>query len=480
MRPVPRRLAFWTLIAHSPTHSFAMAVEMMDDARLEAGLEHCGEKERLTATAAHEDTGLSTPSREKDNKMRRRSIIWTLAFLLLFGLSLTSSVSPTRLLPSCRDSSHGISPEEGPRQAEADNRDAQESAFRNLLKNASPDVLHRLLHAYFPERYRHGVYESEDEALEAVRADDAPLATTMAQMAKRQDNDTDPPVDSTTVVVISTTTVDSEPDEPSATTAEPEPSDEPEPEPSDDAEPTADPEPTTEPTTEPTPEPTSDPEPTEDPDTTGNPGPEPTPDPEPTSDADPEPTPEPTAEPTPEPTPEPSPEPTPEPTPDPEPTVTLDPTTEPEPTADPTEDPEPTAEPSDDSEQDTTVIASPTTTGTSGEATSASTTPPQSQPDSSPSSVISTFVTFTTSTSSLSLGVSSGSSLSSTSVASSLSSASVFGSTSSVPLSLETPFSSRTIVEDTSMLRLPAVWPDSLVFSKHSTLDSIPAPTFEF
>lgn len=49
------------------------------------------------------------------------------------------------------------------------------------------DILHRLLHAYLPERYQHGIYASDHEALKAVRDNDPSLATALAQMVKRED-----------------------------------------------------------------------------------------------------------------------------------------------------------------------------------------------------------------------------------------------------------------------------------------------------
>lgn len=79
-----------------------------------------------------------------------------------------------------------------------------ESSFARLLNAVSPDSLHAALHRYFPG-YQHGVYASDHEALEAVHRVNAALATSLANLAKRQDggsNDTTarppPPRDTTT------------------------------------------------------------------------------------------------------------------------------------------------------------------------------------------------------------------------------------------------------------------------------------------
>ncbi|OTA61024.1 hypothetical protein K449DRAFT_66197 [Hypoxylon sp. EC38] len=66
-----------------------------------------------------------------------------------------------------------------------------DSTFSRLLSSASPQVLHEFLHAYFPSTYKHGIYDSDRSAMEAVHANDPELATSIVQLAKRQSgNDT--------------------------------------------------------------------------------------------------------------------------------------------------------------------------------------------------------------------------------------------------------------------------------------------------
>ncbi|EHK26148.1 uncharacterized protein TRIVIDRAFT_185573 [Trichoderma virens Gv29-8] len=56
------------------------------------------------------------------------------------------------------------------------------------LQKASPDLLHRLLHAYLPERYQHGVFPSDREAIDAIHENDPSVASAIVQIAKRQDD----------------------------------------------------------------------------------------------------------------------------------------------------------------------------------------------------------------------------------------------------------------------------------------------------
>ncbi|KAF9874819.1 hypothetical protein CkaCkLH20_07513 [Colletotrichum karsti] len=60
----------------------------------------------------------------------------------------------------------------------------------DLKDPAKVDLIHQLLHAYYPDRYQDGVYPSDKEAIEAAGADDAKLASALLQLAKRQDNTT--------------------------------------------------------------------------------------------------------------------------------------------------------------------------------------------------------------------------------------------------------------------------------------------------
>ncbi|EFX04707.1 hypothetical protein CMQ_1635 [Grosmannia clavigera kw1407] len=67
---------------------------------------------------------------------------------------------------------------------------ASASAFSRLLDAVSAESLHDLLHAYLPDTYKHGVYPSEKSALAALHRANAPLATSIVQLARRDTNAT--------------------------------------------------------------------------------------------------------------------------------------------------------------------------------------------------------------------------------------------------------------------------------------------------
>lgn len=67
---------------------------------------------------------------------------------------------------------------------------ASASSFARLLEAVSPEALHDLLHAYLPDTYKHGVYPSEKSALAALHRANAPLATSIVQLARRDTNAT--------------------------------------------------------------------------------------------------------------------------------------------------------------------------------------------------------------------------------------------------------------------------------------------------
>lgn len=64
------------------------------------------------------------------------------------------------------------------------------SSFSRLLEAVSPESLHDLLHEYLPDTYKHGVYPSEKHALEAIHRENAALATSIMQLARRDLNGT--------------------------------------------------------------------------------------------------------------------------------------------------------------------------------------------------------------------------------------------------------------------------------------------------
>ena len=111
-----------------------------------------------------------------ENMPSARNFILALLVGLLVTLGLASAVTPDR--QPCQDgeaNAYGdIEPEESP------------SSFSRLLSSASPEALHRFLHSHFPGTYRHGVFDSDQAAVEAIHVTDPELASSIVQLAKRQ------------------------------------------------------------------------------------------------------------------------------------------------------------------------------------------------------------------------------------------------------------------------------------------------------
>jgi len=216
--------------------------------------------QRSGSLPAREPSSQEDPPKEMMPSPRCLMLTVLVCFLATFGLAsvLHHSKGP------CLDGG-GRTGKEGTEAKLQVQDNASESGFSQLLRTASPDILHRLLHAYFPERYQDGVYPSDHDALVAVHRGNAPLATSLARLARRQDGGTN-----TTV----TSTPGSSSSPPSSTppptpTPDP-PAPDPDPSQSDDSgDSSASSTPPSNNTPDPTPKPTPDPTPTEEPNNSG-------------------------------------------------------------------------------------------------------------------------------------------------------------------------------------------------------------------
>ncbi|KAH0547966.1 hypothetical protein GP486_008293 [Trichoglossum hirsutum] len=65
--------------------------------------------------------------------------------------------------------------------------------FQSLLNSVPEDRLHAILHDYEPSRFKHGVFQEDRTAMEAVHRDNAAVATKLIRLAKRQSNTTSTP-----------------------------------------------------------------------------------------------------------------------------------------------------------------------------------------------------------------------------------------------------------------------------------------------
>ncbi|CAG8961836.1 hypothetical protein HYFRA_00014012 [Hymenoscyphus fraxineus] len=58
--------------------------------------------------------------------------------------------------------------------------------FRELLNSLDPSILHEILHEHLKEKYQHGVYQEDKKAMEVVHQQNAEVAITLIELAKRQ------------------------------------------------------------------------------------------------------------------------------------------------------------------------------------------------------------------------------------------------------------------------------------------------------
>ncbi|KAK8041190.1 hypothetical protein PG994_014197 [Apiospora phragmitis] len=98
---------------------------------------------------------------------------------LLLVLSVTLGLV-TAAIPGARNN-----PTEGQGQAIVDGHN---SGISKGLGSASPDTLHRLSHKCFPGSFQHGVFSSDEETVEALQSHDATIASSIVELARRQND----------------------------------------------------------------------------------------------------------------------------------------------------------------------------------------------------------------------------------------------------------------------------------------------------
>lgn len=181
----------------------------MPERQLEAGLSTTDQEKQALATVYSLSTTNSESQSQHRKKMPsvRRIILVTLA-LVFVTLGLASAVPAGAWSngPCEKHAGEGLQV-----QSEAGNDDS--STFSFLLNAASGEALHEVLHRYFPNRFKDGVYPSDKTAMEAVHREDPMLATSLVNLAKRQGGGNN----STTVATTAATTTPTTPVAPTTT-----------------------------------------------------------------------------------------------------------------------------------------------------------------------------------------------------------------------------------------------------------------------
>lgn len=149
------------------------------DGHLEAGLLKSTKGEKQTGYQDYSPLALKTKSKSKSNKMiyfRRALLVIVMGFILGLGVA---TARPGFI--NCQR--HPDNSKMAMAKAHGSNGELAEA-----LQKASPDLLHRLLHAYLPERYQHGVFATDKDAINAISERDPSVASAIVQIAKRQGN----------------------------------------------------------------------------------------------------------------------------------------------------------------------------------------------------------------------------------------------------------------------------------------------------
>jgi hypothetical protein len=117
---------------------------------------------------------------------RIQHLFFTLLILTLLGLTVVSASS-----------------NQGLRHATVAEAIAQEKLrFQELLDSVEPSSLHEVLHQHMKDKYKHGVYQEDKHAMEVVHQENADVAHSLIELAKRQNN--------TTAIVTTTATTSTE------------------------------------------------------------------------------------------------------------------------------------------------------------------------------------------------------------------------------------------------------------------------------
>lgn len=147
------------------------------DGHLEAGLFKSTQGEKQTGYRDYSPLALKTKT--KSNKMiyfRRALLVIVMGFVLGLGVA----TARPGLMNCQRHNEHS--------KMDLAKAHSSNGELAEALQKASPDLLHRLLHAYLPERYQHGVFATDKDAIDAISERDPSVASAIVQIAKRQDN----------------------------------------------------------------------------------------------------------------------------------------------------------------------------------------------------------------------------------------------------------------------------------------------------
>lgn len=144
-------------------YTMAPVVSSRHVCRLEAGLLPTPGEEKTTLAIYHRGSQDSEISGRPPTPTRRMALLRgavcavLVCFILGFSLTAAANIRPLTCSEEDCDIFHNKAP-----------YSQKDSKLSQILHSASPDALHDFLHKYLPNKYQHGVYETDDEAVEAL------------------------------------------------------------------------------------------------------------------------------------------------------------------------------------------------------------------------------------------------------------------------------------------------------------------------
>ncbi|KAG0645269.1 hypothetical protein D0Z07_8860 [Hyphodiscus hymeniophilus] len=128
--------------------------------------------DRTPSSVDDEKVSLRSAADKKSTKMAKiQHCIFTLLLLSLLAVG----VAAVTMNEAPRDAAHPISAEP-----------AEESRFQQLLNAVDPTALHEFLHEIMKGKYQHGVFREDKTAVEALHKQNAEVAGSLVELAKRQ------------------------------------------------------------------------------------------------------------------------------------------------------------------------------------------------------------------------------------------------------------------------------------------------------
>jgi hypothetical protein len=168
-------------------------VSKMNSANVEK-LEAAEKSTSLLLPTHNDNRPTGTKAEDDENNMfKKHHFFLTLLLVTLLTLGLVSAASNNARQPAALAVSE------------------EQAKFQDLLNSVEPGCLHEVLHQFMGSKYKHGVYQEDKTAMEALHQSNAEAAHSLIELAKRQGGTSSSNGSATTTTVPDSTTTTSVP-----------------------------------------------------------------------------------------------------------------------------------------------------------------------------------------------------------------------------------------------------------------------------